>query len=65
MNIEFANAALKELYEMGMTSDNQYKRLSSDIVRRYVKVVNYLRAARRIEELYLIKSLHYEKKRGD
>lgn len=65
MNIEFANAALKELYEMGTTSDNQYKRLSSDIVRRYVKVVNYLRAARRIEELYLIKSLHYEKKRGD
>lgn len=31
----------------------------------YVKVVNYLKAARRIEDLFLIKSLHYEKMKGD
>ena len=48
-----------------MTSDSEYKRLSKDVIKRYVKVVNYLKAARRIEDLFLIKSLHYEKKKGD
>lgn len=65
MNIEFDNAALAELYSNGATQDNRYKRLQKDIIKRYVKVVNYLKAARRVEDLYLIKSLHYEKKKGD
>lgn len=65
MNIEFDNRALEELYTDGATTDKRYRRLSKSIVRRYVKVVNYLRAARRIEDLYLIKSLHYERKKGD
>ena len=34
-------------------------------MKRYIKVVNYLKAARRLEDLFLIKSLHYEKKKGD
>ncbi|MDO4951232.1 MAG: type II toxin-antitoxin system RelE/ParE family toxin [Bacteroidales bacterium] len=65
MNIEFGNSALEELYTCGATQDRQYKRLPKDIVKRYVKVVNYLKAARRLEDLFLIKSLHYEKKKGD
>ena len=65
MNIEFENTALEELYANGATEDRQYKRLAKDIVKRYIKVVNYLKAARRIEDLYPIKSLHYEKKKGD
>lgn len=65
MKVEFENAALEELYTYGTTQDRQYKRLSKDIVKRYVKVVNYMRAARRLEDLFLIKSLHYEKKKGD
>jgi proteic killer suppression protein len=65
MNIEFDNAALEELYTSGATQDHQYKRLPKDIIKRYVKVVNYLKAARRLEDLFLIKSLHYEKKKGD
>ena len=65
MNIEFDNSALEELYTKGTTQDRQYKRLPKDIVKRYVKVVNYLKAARRLEDLFLIKSLHYEKKKGD
>ena len=65
MNIEFDNTALEELYTNGATEDRQYKRLSKDIVKRYVKVVNYLKAARRLEDLFFIKSLHYEKKKGD
>ncbi|MDD7318611.1 MAG: type II toxin-antitoxin system RelE/ParE family toxin [Prevotella sp.] len=65
MNIEFDNVALEELYTDGHTKDNKYRRLSQDIIKRYVKVVDYLRAARRIEDLYFIKSLHYEKKKGN
>lgn len=65
MNIKFETKALEELYTRGVTSDSEYKRLSRDVINRYVKVVNYLKAARRIEDLFLIKSLHYEKKKGD
>lgn len=65
MNIEFENTALEELYTSGFTQNRQYKRLSKDIVKRYIKTVNYLKAARRIEDLFLIKSLHYERKKGD
>ena len=39
MNIEFDNTALEELYTNGETQDHQYKRLSKDIVKRYIKVV--------------------------
>ena len=65
MNIEFQNAALEELYTLGKTQDHQYKRLPKSIIKGFVKVVNYLKAARRLEDLYRIKSLHYEKKKGD
>ena len=65
MNIEFENPALEELYTVGATQDRQYERLPKDIIRRFVKVVNYLKAARRLEDLFFIKSLHYEKKKGD
>jgi proteic killer suppression protein len=65
MNIEFENVALEELYTNGATHDHQYRRLPKDIIKRYVKVVNYLKAARQLEDLFLIKSLHYEKKKGN
>ena len=65
MIIEFEDKALEDLFITGTTSDNRYKRLSHDVVKRYVKVMNYLRAATRIENLFLINSLHYEKKRGN
>lgn len=64
MNIEFETEALRELYTKGTTKDSEFRRLSKDIVKRYVKVVNYLKAARRLEDLFLVKSLHYEKKKG-
>lgn len=65
MNIEFDSKALEDLYTTGKTQDHQYKRLSKDIVKRYIKVVNYIRGSRRLEDLFQIKSLHYEKKKGD
>ena len=63
MNIEFSNPGLEELYTIGTTEEKTYHKLSKDIVKRYIKVVNYLKAAKRIEDLYPIKSLHYEKKK--
>ena len=65
MNIEFEDVSLEELYVSGTTTDSRYRKLAKDVVKQYVKVVNYIRAARRIEDLYCIKSLHYEKKKGD
>lgn len=65
MTIEFNDPALEELYTNGSTKDPKYWKLSKENVKQYVKTVNYLRSARRIEELYKIKSLHYEKKTGD
>lgn len=65
MNVEFEDKALEDLFLTGATSEKKYKRLSQDIVKRYVKVVNYLRAVSRIEDLFLINSLHYEKKYGN
>ena len=65
MNIVFEDVSLEELYVSGTTTDSRYRKLAKDVVKQYVKVVNYIRAARRIEDLYCIKSLHYEKKKGD
>ena len=65
MNIEFDDKALEELYTTGTTKERKYKKLSLDVVKQYIKTVNYIKAATRVEDLYLIKSLHYEKKKGD
>lgn len=64
MKVDFKFKALEELYIQGTTKDRQYKRLSKDIIKQYVKVVNYIKAVSRLEDLFLIKSLHYEKKKG-
>lgn len=50
MKIYFEDAALEELYISGATSSNQYRKLAKDVIKQYVKVVNYIRAARRIED---------------
>ena len=52
MNIVFENTALEELYTTGATQDHQYKRLQPNIIKQYVKVVNYIKAATRLEDLY-------------
>ena len=49
MNIVFEDVSLEELYVSGTTTDNRYRKLAKDVVKQYVKVVNYIRAARRIE----------------
>ena len=65
MKIEFEDIALEELYTNGSTNSGQYRKLPKDVVKQYVKVVNYIKAVRRLVDLFYIKSLHYEKKKGD
>ena len=65
MNITFNDIALEELYTKGSTKVRKYKKLPVEIVKQYVKTVNYIKAATRVEDLFAIKSLHYEKKSGD
>ena len=65
MIIFFEDQALEELYYTGHTSDKKYKRLQNGIIKAYIKTVNYLRAATRIEDLFRIHSLRYEKKTGN
>ncbi len=65
MDITFSNKALEELYKTGHTYEKEYRKLPTSVIKRYIKIVNYLKAASRVEDLYVIKSLHYEKKKGD
>ena len=65
MNITTDDKALLELYENGKTSDKRYRSLPIQVIKGYNKAVNYMRAARRIEDLYLLKGLNYEALRGD
>jgi len=63
MDINFEKEYLKELYE-GVVKDKEYKSQPT-LVKQYVKTVNMLKSVKRIEQLYQLKSLHYEKKQGN
>ena len=65
MEILFEDNALEELYKEGKTKDKKYKTLQKDIIKRFVKTVDILRAVDKIETLFLFNSLHYEKLIGD
>lgn len=51
MNITSEDEALLELFENGKTSDKKYKRLPIAAIKGYVKAVNKMRAATRIEDI--------------
>ena len=65
MEIVFEEESLKELYEKGTTRDKKYRFLQQDIVKRFVRTINVLKSADKIETLFLINSLNYEKLVGD
>ena len=54
MNITSEDEALLVLFENGKTSDKKYKRLPIAAIKGYVKAVNKMRAATRIETLCVI-----------
>jgi proteic killer suppression protein len=64
MVVKFDKDYLEELYYNGRAGDKKH-RLQPQVVRGYVKCVNYLAQAKRIEDLFLIHSLNYETLSGD
>ena len=64
MEIEFNANYLKELYEDKKSSDKRFKS-NPQLVEQYIKTVNKLKSVSKIEQLYQLSSLHYEKKIGN
>lgn len=64
MEIIFAKQYLKELHILGKTSEKKYQ-FQPNIIKRYRKTIDRLAAAKRIEDLYIIQSMKYEKLTGD
>lgn len=63
MIVIFDKEYLKVLYEQG--KDDKKHRFQPDIIRRYKRCIDYLKQVRKIEELFLISSLHYEVLKGN
>jgi len=64
MKVKFEKEYLRELYEIGKTTDKKY-RFQPQVVSGYSKCVKILQKAIKTEDLYLVKSLNYEKLKGD
>jgi proteic killer suppression protein len=64
MEIIFNDSELADLYE-GKKVTNKLFRSNPQLVKQFVKVINWLRAINKIEDLYRINSLNYEKLLGD
>ena len=64
MIVTFEEDYLKELYSTGSCNDKQH-RYQPDIIKRYKRCVDYLKAASRKEDLFLINSLNFEALQGD
>lgn len=64
MEISFDKEYLRELYVSGKPSDKKH-RFQPQIVARYQLRIKILEKASRVEDLYPIKSLHYEVLKGD
>ncbi len=64
MIVIFEKDELRLLYEFGRNLDRKH-RFQPDIIRRYQKAVNFLKAASSLETLWHIHSLNYEVLSGD
>ena len=64
MKVEFEKKYLRELYYTGKTTDKKH-RFQPQVVNGYLKCVRTLVRAVCIEDLYLIKSLNYERLKGE
>jgi proteic killer suppression protein len=64
MIVTFNKDYLQELYEDGKCKDKKHRN-QPDIVKRYRKGIDLLKRAAKIEELFLLPSLHYEVLKGD
>ncbi|WP_293894427.1 type II toxin-antitoxin system RelE/ParE family toxin [Flavobacterium sp.] len=64
MEIKFVKEYLKHLYEGNANPYKEYKS-NPQLVKQYINTINKLKAITKIEQLYQLKSLHYEKKEGN
>ncbi len=64
MEIIFEKEYLKELYEEKKTRSKKH-RFQPKVITKYIQTIDKLRAAKNTEELYPIKSLNYEKLKGE
>lgn len=64
MQIEFDQEYLRELYQLGKTSDKKH-RFQPQVVKGYKKAIDVLKMARRIEDLFPFKGLNFEALQGD
>ena len=63
MQIVFKQEYLSSLY-YGRTADKKH-RFQPEVIKKYIKVVNILKNARSVEDLFPFNSLNYEKLSGD
>ena len=64
MDIKFQKEYLSDLYQ-GIVKPYKEFKSNPQLVRQYIKTINALKSVTRIEQLYQIKCLHYEKKEGN
>ncbi len=63
MIVTFDKDYLRVLYITGKTDKKH--RFQPDIIKRYKRGVDYLKSVNKIEDLFLLPSLHYEVLKGD
>ena len=64
MKIIFEKDYLEQLYENGKAKNKKY-RFQNAVIKKYKNAIDKLRVANQIEDLFPIKSLNYEKLKGD
>ncbi|KAA6327159.1 Toxin HigB-1 [termite gut metagenome] len=64
MEIGFEKEYLRELYETGKTTDKKHH-FQPQTVAKYQLCIKTLEKASKIEDLFVINSLHYEALKGD
>ena len=64
MEITFEKQYLEDLYFNGSSNDKKH-RYQPQVVKRYIRVINILRTASRVEDLFPVNSLNYEVLKGD
>ena len=63
MIVTFDKDYLRELYGTG--KGDKKHRYQPDIIKRYRRGIDYLKTANKVEDLFLLPSLHYEVLQGD
>lgn len=64
MIVEFGEEYLRDLYTKGKCNNKKY-RYRTDVIRRYIRGIDYLKSAHRKEDLFRINSLNFEALKGD